>query len=148
MRFALWTVTLPRIMSAAFSATIITGELRFPEGLVGKMDASTTLRPWTPFTLWERIKHKHNFTNIYHYIYNTCTTTLKWLVTLVAALTGVVGLPLCLDQRLVPSYTSLYSDILSAYCGVRNIPNIRYFHSWTCYRQGETSAVTSLPILF
>lgn len=44
------------MISDAFSATIIVGMLVLLHGIVGMIDASTTLSPCTPFTLeWKQI---------------------------------------------------------------------------------------------
>ena len=38
-------------MSAHFSPTMMQGALVLPEGMVGKIEASAILRPWSPCTL-------------------------------------------------------------------------------------------------
>lgn len=44
------------MISDAFSATIIVGMLVLLHGIVGMIDASTTLSPCTPFTLeWKKV---------------------------------------------------------------------------------------------
>ena len=53
-----FTLSIPRIISAAFSAIMIVGAFVFPEGTLRMTEASTTLRFFMPFTL-KRKRHMH-----------------------------------------------------------------------------------------
>ena len=49
------------MMSAAFSAIMMTGALVLPEVMAGIMEASTTRRPCNPFTLHSEHKNTHRY---------------------------------------------------------------------------------------
>ena len=49
------------MMSAAFSAIMMTGALVLPEVMAGMMEASTTRRPCNPFTLHSEHKNTHRY---------------------------------------------------------------------------------------
>lgn len=63
-----FTLSNPRIKSAAFSAIMIVGAFVFPDGILRMTEASATRRFFTPLTLVKMIKYTYNKLTDYSFV--------------------------------------------------------------------------------